>query len=268
MLVAVLILGAISAVAIGFYLRRDANPGCEPGNRPNCMRVFFIGNSYTSVNDLPTMFADLAWSGGHRVETGVQAPGGWTLADHDGSPDTDSALTASKWDLVVLQEQSEIPSVQRLRESYMYPAAQDLVARIRSAGARPMFFMTWGHQFGWPAWSLPDYASMQSAIDSGYLFIADQQHTPVAPVGDAWKSLVDMESDPGLWQDDGSHPTVKGTYLAACVFYATIFLESPASLKFRAGLSDADAMEAQLAAADTVLRDPTKWALPWTLAPQ
>jgi hypothetical protein len=248
-------------VAIGFYLRRDANPGCEPGNRANCTRVFFIGNSYTSVNDLPTMFADLAWSGGHRVETGVQAPGGWTLGDHDRSPDTDTALAASKWDLVVLQEQSEIPSVQRLRESDMYSAAQDLVAKVRSAGARPMFFMTWGHRSGWPAWSLPDYASMQAAIDSGYLFIAGQQHAPVAPVGDAWQSLVDTESDPGLWQDDGSHPTVKGTYLAACVFYAAIFLESPASLKFHGGLSDADAMQTQLAAADTVLRDPSKWGL-------
>jgi hypothetical protein len=260
--VAVLVLVAVSAVAIVLYLRRDANPGCESGNRHDCTRVFFIGNSYTSVNDLPTMFADLAWSGGHRVETGAQDPGGWTLGDHDRAPDTDRALTASQWDLVVLQEQSEIPSVQSLRESDMYPAAQDLVAKTRKAGARPMFFVTWGHRNGWPASGLPDYASMQSAIDIGYQFIATQQHAPVAPVGDAWESLVDTESDPGLWQDDGSHPTVKGTYLAACVFYAAIFLESPAGLKFHSGLSDADAMDAQRAAADTVLRDPSKWALP------
>ena len=259
---AVLTLGAICAVAVGFYLRRDANPGCEPGGPSKCTRVFIIGNSYTSVNDLPTMFSNLAWSGGHRVETGAQAPGGWTLADHDRTLDTDNALAASKWDLVVLQEQSEIPSDKRLREANMYPAAHDLVVMARHVGAQPMFFVTWAHRNGWPAFSLPDYASMQSSIDDGYLFIAAQQHAEVAPVGFAWKAVVDQGSDSGLWQDDGSHPTTKGTYLAACVFYASIFLESPAGLQYHADLSDGDAAQTQQAAAATVLGDPAKWGLP------
>jgi hypothetical protein len=260
-LLAVLTLGVVGAVAVGFYLRKDANPGCEAGGKSACTRVYFIGNSYTAVNDLPTVFADLAWSGGHRVETGVQAPGGWKLADHDTS-DTGRTIAAAKWDFVVLQEQSEIPSDRQLRESYMYPAAQDLVAVARNAGAQPMFFLTWAHRNGWPADNLPDYASMQASIDAGYLFIAGQQHAAIAPVGFAWKSIVDRESDPGLWQDDGSHPTEKGTYLAACVFYASVFLESPVGLKYQAGLSDADAADAQHAAATTVLGDPSKWGLP------
>jgi hypothetical protein len=144
----------------------------------------------------------------------------------------------------------------------MYTAAQDLVVMARNVGAQPMFFLTWAHRNGWPASGLPDYASMQSAVDEGYLFIAGQQHAEVAPVGDAWMSLVDRESDPGLWQDDGSHPTVKGTYLAACVFYASIFGESPAGLKYHADLSNADASESQQAAASTVLGNPSKWGLP------
>lgn len=31
----------------------------------SCARVLFIGNSYTSLNDLPAMFAELAYAGGH-----------------------------------------------------------------------------------------------------------------------------------------------------------------------------------------------------------
>ncbi|HEY4001564.1 MAG TPA: hypothetical protein VGO93_22005, partial [Candidatus Xenobia bacterium] len=31
----------------------------------------------------------------------------------------------------------------------------------------------------------------------------------------------------GLWQGDGSHPTVAGTYLAACVFYQMFYHQSP-----------------------------------------
>jgi hypothetical protein len=257
---AVLTLLMLSAVAVSFYLRWDANPGCEPGGA-SCTRIFFIGNSYTYVNDLPTMFADLAWSGGHRVETGVQAHGGWTLADHNGTSVTEDALASSKWDLVVIQEQSEIPSDKGLREFYMYPAAQDLVAKARNAGAQPIFFLTWAHRDGWPAYRMNDHAGMQTSIDEGYLFIAGQQHAEVAAVGFAWRSLVDRELNPGLWQDDGSHPTVKGTYLAACVFYASIYLKSPAGLKYHADLSDADAAEAQQAAASTVLGNLSKWGL-------
>jgi hypothetical protein len=221
--------------------------------------VFFIGNSYTYVNDLPTIFANLAWSGGHRVETALQANSGWTLIDQKLAPTTEQTLTASKWDVVVLQEQSEIPSVESLRQADMYPAAHDLVVKVRAAGAQPLFFLTWAHRNGWPVNGMPDYASMQSSIDAGYLFIAGQEHAAVAPVGYAWMSIVDQTSDSGLWQDDGSHPTEKGTYLAACVFYASIFHENPTGLQYHAFLSDGDAAQSQAAAASTVLGDPSKW---------
>ena len=259
---AVLTLGAVGTAAVSFYLHRNQNPGCEANGASRCTRILFIGNSYTSVNDLPAMFANLAGSGGHRVETGVQAPGGWTLADHDHAATTDTLLAAPKWDLIVLQEQSELPADKRTREAYMYPPAQDLVTRARTAGAQPMFFVTWAHRNGWPANNLPDYATMQSAIDEGYMTIATQQHAEVAPVGFAWMSIVNRESNPGLWQDDGSHPTEKGTYLAACVFYASVFLESPAGLRYHADLSDADASDAQNAAVATVFGDLAKWGLP------
>src|SRR5512135_2083048 len=84
--------------------------GCGNTLDRSCTRVLFIGNSYTYVNDLPSTFVQLARSGGHEVEVGVAAPGGWTLADHARSPETLSTLNSAKWDFVVLQEQSQIPS--------------------------------------------------------------------------------------------------------------------------------------------------------------
>jgi hypothetical protein len=262
-LLALLIVAALGVGGWIFYVRANSNPGCEvPRGSSACTRIFFIGNSYTSVNDLPTMFSNLAWSGGHRVETAVRAPGGWTLLDHSHSSDTKSVLASSKWDIVVLQEQSEIPSVESMRQSYMYPGARDLVPMIRDDGARPMFFVTWGHRNGSPINRLPDYSAMQSAIDDAYLFIAREQSAAVAPVGFAWASVANQDRDAGLWQDDGSHPTTKGTYLAAAVFYAAVFLKSPIGLKFHAGLSAADAEQVQEAAAGTVLADPARWRLP------
>jgi hypothetical protein len=132
------------------------------------------------------MFAALAKAGGHPIQTGMVAPGGWTLAKHLTSVQTLNTLQASKWDFVVLQEQSEIPSMEQTRSKDMYPAACGLVEKIRQTGAQPIFFLTWAHRDGWPENNLPDYESMQLQINQGYMTIANQLFTPVAPVGYAW----------------------------------------------------------------------------------
>jgi hypothetical protein len=258
-----LILVGLVTVALatgGFvvYSHAGANPGCTaPAPPATCTRVFFLGNSYTAVNDLPFTFAALAWAGGHRVDTAVVAPGGWTLVDHSTDPQTQQTLSTASWTWVVLQEQSEIPSERVDRDTMMYPASRDLVRMVRAAGAQPIFFETWAHRDGWAAAGLPDYRSMQSAIDDAYEFIARDQHAALAPVGSAWAEVVNEDPDAGLWQGDGSHPTAKGTYLAACVFYAAVFRQSPVGLGYHPWISAADAHEVQQAAADTVFGLPT-----------
>ena len=243
--------------------------GCSP--HPDCLdtrsakacpRVLFIGNSYTSVNDLPTMLAALAKAGGHPIQTGMVAPGGWMLADHLKSTDTLSALQSSKWDFVVLQEQSQIPSVEPARSQEMYPSAGALVQKIREAGAQPIFFLTWAHRDGWPENNLPDYESMQLQINQGYMTIANKLITPVAPVGYAWLTVWLQNPALALWQADGSHPTELGTYLAACVFYAVLFRQSPENNSYLAHLPAATAHYFQSVAAKTVLSNPSQWNLP------
>jgi uncharacterized protein DUF4886 len=259
-LLAALAVAGLCMTAFATYQRVTANPGCAAGAR--CVRVLFLGNSYTSVNDLPDTLARLAWSGGHRIETAAQAPGGWTLLDQVSSPDTARLLTDERWDYVVLQEQSEIPSVESLRQSEMYPAVRRLLTMIRDAGASALLFVTWAHRAGWPENGMPDYASMQAAIDDGYRAIAGEEHAAIVPVGPAWLQVVAQESKPDLWQDDGSHPTGKGTYLAACVFYAAIFGQSPLGLGWHPWLSGTDAEQVQRAAATTVLDNRAEWGLP------
>src|SRR5256712_3057541 len=116
-------IAVIAAVVglVGFSaLLINGHQSCQSQSEASgCTRVLFIGNSYTYVNDLPAMFAGLARSGGHRVETAMVAEGGATLAEHAASAATSAAITSKKWDVVVLQEQSEIPSVEQFRQSEM-----------------------------------------------------------------------------------------------------------------------------------------------------
>ena len=236
---------------------------CGAAQGPDtCQRILFIGNSYTYVNDLPGMFAKLADAGGHPAEVESAAQGGWSLSDHVNSPETLDKIKASKWNFVVLQEQSQIPAFELSRTQGMYPAARLLVREIEQTGARPVFFMAWAHRDGWPENGLKNYEDMQFQIDSGYLGIARELNSPVAPVGFAW--LTARRQNPGLnlWQDDGIHPSEEGTYLAACVFYAVIYRASPEGLTYLAGLPKEIAQPLQRIAADTVLNNPKQWNLP------
>lgn len=240
----------------------DPQPGCNAVNAGDCTRVLFVGNSYTTVNDLPTVFAKLAASTGRRIDTGTVTQDGATLAEHLSSGAVQSKLAAAKWNVVVLQEQSEIPAVEQSRQLQMYPAARQLVGAVSDAGALPIFFLTWAHRDGLPANGLTTYAAMQSAITDGYSAIAREQRVAIAPVGVAWSTTLTQAPQIDLWQTDGSHPAKAGTYLAACVLYATMFKLSPVGLSYHGGLSEKDATHLQQIASDTVLTDQAKWGLP------
>ncbi len=152
--------------------------------------------------------------------------------------------------------------MEQIRLQEMDPPAGALVQKIRQTGAQPVFFLTWAHQDGWPENNLPDYESMQLQIDQGYMAIADQLFVPVAPVGYAWLTAWLQDPKLDLWQADGSHPTDQGTYLAACVFYAVLFRQSPENNSYQAHLPTTTARYLQRVAADTVLGNPSQWNLP------
>ena len=53
----------------------------------------------------------------------------------------------------------------------------------------------------------------------------------------AWQTAAAHDTRLGLWQADGSHPSEIGSYLTACIVYATVFRESPVGLPPSSGLS-------------------------------
>ncbi len=245
-----LLLALAIALALGLFgATRLAATGCSPFPGAACMRVLFLGNSYTYVNDLPAVFAELARSAGKNVETGMVASGGETLAQHAASAESLDAIRNTRWQFVVLQEQSEIPAVEALRQGQMYAAARSLADAIRAAGATPVLLETWAHREGWPNDRL-DYAAMQAAIDRAYLALAGQLGVGVATAGEAWQAALSQDPTVALWQADGSHPSQAGTYLAACVLYARILGASPVGIAEDEGLSSDVAHALQVIAAE------------------
>jgi hypothetical protein len=226
-------LGALGAM-------RLADASCSPFAGRPCVRVLFLGNSYTFVNDLPTVFRNIARAGGQNVDTGMVAAGSEALADHAASAVSIGAIRDSRWQVVVLQEQSEVPAIEAARQSQMYPAVRSLAGEIRAANATPILLQTWAHRDGLPADGM-GYAEMQSALDAGYAAIGGELGVAVAPAGQAWETVLRQDPTIALWQPDGSHPSAAGTYLAACVLYTRIFGASPV------GIPDTDGFSVDLA---------------------
>jgi len=102
---------------------------------------------------------------------------------------------------------------------------------------------------------------MQRAIDDGYLSVASRLGMPVVPAGYAWFATRQAHPDIALWQADGSHPEMAGTYLEACVFYAAIFREGSTGLGYTAGLPEDEARTLQAEADATVLPSLHQWGL-------
>jgi hypothetical protein len=217
------------------------------------VQVLFIGNSYTFVNDMPGMFANLVREANYDVTVVTEAKGGWTLADHAASKITHNRIAEGVWDYVVLQEHSIIPVIEQRRSAEMAPAAQNLVQQIIAADAQPLLFMTWGRRDGLPEAGFDNFTAMQKQLQLGYEMVAESLNVKVAPVGMAWQYGLGENPDLQLWDSDGSHPSLVGSYLTACVFYSVIVRDSPEGFTYTAGLASETAQFLQGVAAQAVL---------------
>jgi hypothetical protein len=201
------------------------------------VRVLFVGNSLTFRNDLPEMVHRL---GGARtpIFAGSFTAPGWQLRQFAGDHGLDRLLREVHWDVVVLQEQSQVPSFpadDRARE--FTPYVKQLADKIRADGAQPLLFVTWAHRTGDRRnVSRDTYAAMQQRIVDGYADAARASASALAPVGVAWGNALTRRPQLALWSSDGTHPSRAGSYLAACVFYALLTRKSPVGNAFTAGL--------------------------------
>jgi hypothetical protein len=221
--------------------------------------VLFVGNSHTYVNDLPGLFRGLSYAGGFTVFVGSSAPGGYSLREHTFYRPTLDSIEIRQRDYVVLQEQSQIPSINWCRDSLMFPAARRLDSLITGRGSNTAFYMTWGWRDGgvqsYGGHSSPDfrdYFEMQDSVSASYRAIARELDAVLVPVGEAWRLARTINPQIDLWQSDACHATLKGTYLGACVFYAVLHGEDPTGLEFYGGLSPEDARWLQDIAWQTV----------------
>ncbi|MDR1381067.1 MAG: succinylglutamate desuccinylase/aspartoacylase family protein [Tannerella sp.] len=228
------------------------------------IRILFIGNSYTFFNDMPVMVRKLAEDDGQKVEFDMIAPGGWTLKRHLGNDTLIRTIKKGGWDYIVVQEQSRAPALDSV-EFDVYPAARaiDSLRAICNPAARLIFYMTWGRKDGdktaCPTFpELCTYKGMQKRLTDSYLEMTYRNNAWCAPVGIAWQRIRNGRGDIELYDSDGSHPSLHGSYLAANVIYAVIAQKTYRSA-YLAGIDAPEALYIQQTAQETVLANLPLW---------
>lgn len=231
--------------------------------------VLFVGNSYTHSNDLPKMIADLALSAGDTLIFDTYAPGGFTLEQHSTDPLVLGMIDLGTWDYVVLQEQSQRPAfpIDDVEDG-VFPYAKILSDHIRSKNpcGETIFFMTWGRKNG-DADNCPFYPpictfeGMNDKLRERYEIMADRNDAMLSPVGAIWKAVRTSNPSIELYVSDESHPSLTGTYLAACSFYTTIFQNDAFTTTFNPGIPIADANTIKTATKKVLLDSLSKWKI-------
>jgi hypothetical protein len=231
------------------------------------LNVLFIGNSYTYVNSLPQICVGIAASAGDVVFYDNYTPGGYTFQQHASDSNAIKKIMQGRWDFVVLQEQSQLPSSPDSDVSKdVLPFAHSLDSLIHwyNPKGKTVFYMTWGRKNGdtakcktWPP--VCSYRGMDSLLAMRYTLMARLNHSDIAPVGAIWRYLREKYPSLELYLRDESHPSEAGSYAAACCFYTVFFQKDPGEIKYNYTLSTEDARKIRNAVRKVVFDDLAKW---------
>jgi hypothetical protein len=197
---------------------------------PGVTRVLFVGNSLTTVNDVPAIVGRLAAASNQRFSYRTVAFDGYSLEDHWNRGDARRAIADGGWSIVVLQQgPSARPESRALLREYV----KRFDTEARRVSARTALYMVWPSS---------DRRADFDDVRLSYATATRDIDGTLLAVGDAWRAAWRRDSRLPLYGADGFHPTRLGSYLAALVMYQSFFHRSPIGLP----LFDAPASQAQL----------------------
>jgi hypothetical protein len=180
--------------------------------------VLFIGNSHTTMHDLPGVVGQMIRFRHPQKTVYSHVVGVGFLEDVARYPQCREEVESRAWKFVVLQAQKESRSGR-----YVYSQAEGIeIAKLaKGRGADVVFYSEWGVR------EVPGHGAR---VEAGYDQMATASGTRVAAVGRAWDIALAARPELPLYDADGNHQSGVGAFLTAAVLFAAITGESPATL--------------------------------------
>ncbi len=247
---------AASVVVLAFFVGHASGRDEDRRGR-SLLRVLFIGNSYTRFNNLPRMVRELSESveRGPVVQAARETHGGFDLRRHWRRRRVRAQIDHGDFDTVVIQDHSLAPIEHPDR---MEEYARRFSERVDATGARLVLFETWARaprSRVYRRLHLHGPEDMLGRVDAAYARVGQEVHAAVSPVGRAWERASVEAPNVTLHRRDGTHPTLAGSYLAACVLYGTLTGNDPREASWVPWrLPDASARAIRAIAAESLQR--------------
>jgi len=232
-------------------------------NTQDTTRILFIGNSITYYNDMPETFENIANSLGNTVKVTKYTPGGTGIVDHVADANVYN-LFRQAWDYVIIQPGSnESPGYSYTKEVTMGRIDTLLDSLYNYNPCTQILF--YQIPYGVYGTSQSDITSYNNSLDlilENNKYWADSIKSFFAPVGEAFSASWNSNTNIMLWVSYSNvHPNARGSYIAACVFYNTIFQSSCNNTNIISSLSPEIADSCQNIADTIVLNHFSEWRI-------
>jgi hypothetical protein len=146
------------------------------------------------------------------------------------------------FDAAVMMDCSQCPIHPRLKTVFTEFAKKDSDI-VRAHGAKPVFFMSWAYA---------DKPEMTAQLAEAYTIAGNANDALVIPAGLAFARALSGQPELNLYAADKRHPSLAGTYLAACTVFAALTGRSPVGNSYLAGIDAPTAHFLQTVAWQTV----------------
>ena len=146
------------------------------------------------------------------------------------------------FDAAVMMDCSQCPIHPKLKSVFTEYTRKDADI-VRSHGARPIFFMSWAYA---------DRPEMTAQLAEAYTAAGNANDALVIPAGLAFARAREKQPELNLYVADKRHPSLAGTYLAACTTFAALTGRSPVGNSYYADIDEPTAKFLQQVAWDTV----------------
>ena len=228
----------------------------KPAEKSNPERVLFVGNSYYYYNNsLHNHVSNLVKAAdpalGAKLQFKSATIGGSALHQHNIAHLTEPGRigVSQPFQWVVMQGGSGEPLSVARREVFRKTAASH-AELVKARGGQVALYMT--HVYVKP--HKQQKATNIQATESLYVEVGNEIGALVIPVGLAFEEAYRRDPDLKLHHPDGTHPSLLGTYLAACTTYAVLYSQTPVGNVYRAegAIDEALATRLQQVAQDVV----------------
>ncbi len=177
----------------------------------NTTHILFVGNSLTYTNDLPHLVKEEAKRKNKIISTKMIAYPNYGLEDHWNDGKVQRLIASKEYDFVIIQQG---PSSQSYGRTSLITFGEKLAKLCEDNQSQLVYFMVWPSKL---------YYYTFDGVIKNHRAAAKKNKAILCPVGEVWKQHFDNKNEFSYYGNDGFHPSLAGSKIAAKVIVKTLF---------------------------------------------